>query len=164
MIGTSKPPTQRRASRPATPLSAEQQYLAIMSRLLSVATADLEGIHLAKQPLPDRSYYHLVLALGTPAQEVIGSLTKWKEVGEEFLLPGGSAMVLRTARVFALAEMLAADAKDVATWMMTTIELIPGQPSRTPLALCVESQQGARFLESHLLRKLSALHSDRTFQ
>ena len=58
----------------------------------------------------------------------------------------------------------AADAKDVATWMMTTIELIPGQPSRTPLALCVESQQGARFLESHLLRKLSALHSDRTFQ
>ena len=133
--------------------------MAVMSRLLSVELACSEDVQLAKRQLPDRSYYHLILAIGPAAQEVIGPLGYLKNAREESLLPEGAAMVFRTAHVFALAEMLADESEDVAMWMMTSQELIPGEPPGTPLALCVESQERAEFLARHLLRKLRAMRS-----
>ena len=164
MTSVSRQRAKRRRASLARARTPEHQYMALMSRLLCVELASSEDVHLAKRKLPDRSYYHLILAIGPAAQEVIGPLGYLKYVHEEFLLPEGAAMVFRTAHVFALAEMLAEESEDVAMWMTTPQELIPGQPRKTPLQMCVESEQGANFLANHLRRRLKIdqprLHPD----
>lgn len=159
MTSVSQQLARRRKSALARAVTLEQQYMIILSCLLCVELASAANVRHAQINLPDRSYYHLILAISPAAQEVIGPIGKLKEVHSEILLPEGAALLFRTARVFALAEMVADKEDDIAEWMMMRLELIPEQPAKTPLELCVESQSGAEFLASHLLRKLHITRS-----
>lgn len=64
MTSVSRQRAKRRRASLARAKTPEHQYMALMSRLLCVELASAEDVHLAKRKLPDRSYYHLILAIG----------------------------------------------------------------------------------------------------
>src|SRR5574344_304833 len=85
-----------------------QRFFSIMSQVLGTPVIDEKDIeYYLVRGLPKRSYYNLILSSAQPAitPSIIAPLIDYDGTDER-LNAAGTALVLRTAKVFSLAEML----------------------------------------------------------